>query len=293
MAREPDQAELEQQIEAAFEAGDRAVNDPLALGAFLALRSALEAGTVRSAEPDASSPIGWRVNPWVKRGILLGFRLGTMRGEGLPWGSHESGRFAFIDKHTYPARDWSPEDGVRVVPGGTAVRAGAYLARGVVCMPPAYINVGAYVDFGTMVDSHALVGSCAQVGKRVHLSAAAQIGGVLEPVNATPVILEDDVLVGGNCGVYEGTIVRKGAVLAAGTILTRGTPVYDVVHGEVLRATAETPLVIPENAVVVPGSRAVQKGKAAEWGLSVYTPVIVKYRDAKTELSLALEELLR
>ncbi len=293
MASEPNHSDLEQRIEAAFAAGEAAGNDPLALAAFLELRAALEAGMIRAAEPDADSPLGWRVNPWVKRGILLGFRLGTMRGDGLPWGSLESGLFPFIDKHTYPARDWSPEDGVRIVPGGTAVRAGAYLARGVVCMPPAYVNVGAYVDAGTMVDSHALVGSCAQVGKRVHLSAAAQIGGVLEPVNATPVILEDDVLVGGNCGVYEGTIVRKRAVLAAGTILTRGTPVYDVVQGEVLRATAETPLMIPENAVVVPGSRAVHKGKAAEWGLSVYTPVIVKYRDAKTELSLALEELLR
>jgi 2,3,4,5-tetrahydropyridine-2-carboxylate N-succinyltransferase len=185
------------------------------------------------------------------------------------------------------------EDGVRVVPGGSAVRAGAYVAKGVVCMPPMYVNVGAYVDEGTMIDSHALVGSCAQIGKRVHLSAAAQVGGVLEPVNASPVILEDDVLVGGNCGVYEGTIVRKRAVLAAGTVLTRGTPVYDVVRGEVLRADGETPLVIPEGAVVVPGARAVSKGKAAEWGLSVYTPVIVKYRDEKTELSSALEDLLR
>ena len=173
------------------------------------------------------------------------------------------------------------------------MRAGAYLAKSVVCMPPMYVNTGAYVDEGTMIDSHALVGSCAQVGKRVHLSAASQLGGVLEPVNANPVILEDDVLVGGNCGVYEGTIVRSRAVLAAGTILTRGTPVYDVVNGTVLRATAESPLIIPAGAVVVPGSRAIEKGRAAEWGLSVYTPVIVKYRDEKTELSLALEDLLR
>jgi 2,3,4,5-tetrahydropyridine-2-carboxylate N-succinyltransferase len=186
---------------------------------------------------------------------------------------------------------------VRVVPGGSAVRSGAYVARGVVCMPPMYINAGAWVDEGTMVDSHALVGSCAQIGKRVHLSAAAQIGGVLEPINASPVIIEDDVLVGGNCGVYEGTIVRKGAVLAPGTILTRGTPVFDLVTGDVLRATAELPLIIPENAVVVPGSRAVGKGKghpnAEAWGLSLYAPVIVKYRDEKTDLSTALEDLLR
>jgi 2,3,4,5-tetrahydropyridine-2-carboxylate N-succinyltransferase len=238
------------------------------------------------------------VNAWVKRGILLGFRLGTLAssGDGL----------SFVDKHTYPARRFAVEDGVRLVPGGSAVRAGAYVAKGVVCMPPMYVNVGAYVDEGTMIDSHALVGSCAQVGKRVHLSAAAQVGGVLEPVNASPVILEEDVLVGGNCGVYEGTIVRRRAVLAAGTVLTRGTPVYDVVRGEVLRADGERPLVIPEGAVVVPGARAVSKGKTAkpgstaalpagveEWGLSVYTPVIVKYRDEKTELSSALEDLLR
>lgn len=253
--------------------------------AFEDLREALERGEIRAAEPDRDSPTGWRVNAWVKRGILLGFRLGTLAssGDGL----------TFVDKHTYPARRFAVEDGVRVVPGGSAVRAGAYVAKGVVCMPPMYVNAGAYVDEGTMVDSHALVGSCAQIGKRVHLSAAAQVGGVLEPVNASPVILEDDVLVGGNCGVYEGAIVRRKAVLAAGTVLTRGTPVYDVVKGEVLRADADRPLIIPEGAVVVPGARAVTKGKAADWGLSVYTPVIVKYRDEKTELSSALEDLLR
>ena len=253
--------------------------------AFEDLREALERGEVRAAEPDPASPTGWRVNAWVKQGILLGFRIGTLAtsGDGL----------TFVDKHTYPARRFTVEDGVRVVPGGSAVRAGAYLAKSVVCMPPMYVNVGAYVDEGTMVDSHALVGSCAQIGKRVHLSAAAQVGGVLEPVNASPVILEDDVLVGGNCGVYEGTVVRRRAVLASGTILTRGTPVYDVVKGEVLRADGDRPLIIPEGVVVVPGARAVNKGKAAEWGLSVYTPVIVKYRDEKTELSAALEELLR
>ena len=184
-------------------------------------------------------------------------------------------------------------DRVRVVPGGSSVREGAYVAPSVICMPPMFINVGAYVDEGTMVDSHALVGSCAQVGKRVHLSAAAQIGGVLEPVNAAPVIIEDDVLVGGNCGVYEGTLVRARAVLGAGTILTRSTPLYDIVRGQVYKATDEKPLEVPENAVVVPGSRAVKKGQAAEWNLSLYTPVIVKYRDEKTDQRIELEEWLR
>jgi 2,3,4,5-tetrahydropyridine-2-carboxylate N-succinyltransferase len=200
---------------------------------------------------------------------------------------------SFVDKGTYPARRFAPEDGVRIVPGGSSVRSGAFVARGVICVPPMWINVGAYVDENTLVDSHALVGSCAQIGKRVHLSAAAQIGGVLEPVNASPVIIEDDVLVGGNTGVYEGTIVRKRAVLAAGTILTRGTPVYDVVNGTILKATAEMPLTIPEGAVVVPGSRAVTHGYGKEMGLCVYTPVIVKYRDEKTDLSTTLEEVLR
>jgi 2,3,4,5-tetrahydropyridine-2-carboxylate N-succinyltransferase len=232
-------------------------------------------------------PLGWRVNAWVKRGILLGFRLGSLVEMGCSDG------FSFVDKGTYPARRFKAGDGVRVVPGGSSVRSGAYVSKGVVVMPPAYVNVGAYVDEGTMVDSHALVGSCAQIGKRVHLSASAQIGGVLEPVNASPVIIEDDALIGGNTGVYEGTIVRKRAVLAAGTVLTRGTPVYDLVRGEVYKATADTPLIIPEGAVVVPGSRAITSGKGAEWGLSVATPVIVKYRDEKTELSLALEDLLR
>ena len=286
--------DLEHRIEAAFAAGAAAMEDPLALEAFMTLREGLEAGALRAAEPDAGAPTGWRVNAWVKRGILLGFRLGRTEAQAAPYAAGGGAEHAaFVDKHTFPAREWSVDDGVRVVPGGTSVRAGAYLASGVVCMPPSYVNVGAYVDAGTMVDSHALVGSCAQVGKRVHLSAAAQIGGVLEPVNASPVILEDDVLVGGNCGVYEGTVVRRGAVLAAGTTLTRGTPVYDLVHGTVLRAEGAQPLVIPEDAVVVPGARAVSRGKGAEWGLSVYTPVIAKYRDSKTELSLLLEELLR
>jgi 2,3,4,5-tetrahydropyridine-2-carboxylate N-succinyltransferase len=277
---------LEAAVEEFFALGTAAIGKTEAVEAFLTLRGALEDGSLRAAEPDAGSPSGWRVNAWVKRGILLGFRLGQMiemAGDSL----------SFIDKATYPARQFRVADGVRLVPGGSSVRAGAYVAKGVVCMPPMYINAGAYVDEGTMVDSHALVGSCAQIGKRVHLSAAAQIGGVLEPVNASPVIIEDDVLVGGNTGVYEGTIVRSKAVLAAGTVLTRGTPVYDVVRGEIYRATAETPLIIPAGAVVVPGSRAVTSGKGKEWGLSLSTPVIVKYRDEKTELSLALEDLLR
>ena len=278
--------ELQQAIEHFYAAGAAASGNAAAMDAFLALRDCLERGEVRAASPDPVSPTGWRVNAWVKQGILLGFRLGTLAAMPSPG-------LSFVDKHTFPIRMLAPEDGIRVVPGGSSVRAGAFLARTVVCMPPMYINAGAWVDEGTMVDSHALVGSCAQVGKRVHLSAAAQIGGVLEPVNASPVIIEDDVLIGGNSGVYEGTIVRRGAVLAAGTVITRGTPVFDLVHGTVLRATAEQPLVIPENAVVVPGSRAVSRGKGAEWGLSLYAPVIVKYRDEKTNLSTVLEDVLR
>ena len=282
--------QLEQEIVRHFAAGAAAAGEPAAMTAFLALRSALEAGAIRAAEPDPAAPTGWRVNAWVKQGILLGFRLGALE-------ESAAGRLSFVDKHTFPARLFSAADGVRIVPGGSAVRSGAYVARGVVCMPPMYINTGAWVDEGTMVDSHALVGSCAQIGKRVHLSAAAQIGGVLEPVNASPVVIEDDVLVGGNCGVYDGTLVRKGAVLAAGTILTRGTPLFDLVKGEVLRATADAPLIVPENAVVVPGARAVGKGKghpqSEAWGLSLYAPAIVKYRDDKTDLSTTLEDLLR
>jgi 2,3,4,5-tetrahydropyridine-2,6-dicarboxylate N-succinyltransferase len=277
---------LEQAIEHWFAQGAAAAGSTDAVETFNWLRNELEAGNIRSAEPDASTPTGWSVNAWVKRGILLGFRVGQMT-------DMSGGTLSFIDKATYPARRFGVDDGVRIVPGGTSVRSGAFLAKGVVVMPPAYVNVGAYVGECTMVDSHALVGSCAQIGSRVHLSAAAQIGGVLEPINASPVIIEDEALIGGNTGVYEGTIVRKRAVLAAGVVLTRGTPVYDLVRGEVLKATAEQPLIIPENAVVVPGSRAVNKGKGAEWGISVYTPVIVKYRDEKTELSAALEDLLR
>jgi 2,3,4,5-tetrahydropyridine-2,6-dicarboxylate N-succinyltransferase len=281
------QEKLKHYIEHWFSLGSEAVGNPDALSAFHTLRHALESGAVRSAEPDTSQLTGWRVNPWVKRGILLGFRLGHLESVG------DDAVLSCVDKHTFPTRRFIPEQNIRIVTGGSAVRAGAYLASGVVVVPPAYVNTGAYVDEGTMIDSHALVGSCAQIGKRVHLSAAAQIGGVLEPVNASPVIIEDDVLVGGNTGVYEGTIVRSKAVLAAGTILTRGTPVYDLPNNTVLRATADTPLIIPSGAVVVPGSRAIQHGPGKDLGLSVYTPIIVKYRDEKTELSTALEDILR
>jgi 2,3,4,5-tetrahydropyridine-2-carboxylate N-succinyltransferase len=257
--------------------------NPDARKTFLDFREQLTQGKIRAAERINGN---WKVNAWVKQGILLGFRLGELTKMG-------DATFSFVDKDTFPARQFAVADRVRVVPGGSSIREGAYVAPSVICMPPMFVNVGAYVDEGTMVDSHALVGSCAQVGKRVHLSAAAQIGGVLEPVNAAPVIIEDDVLVGGNCGVYEGTLVRARAVLGAGTILTRSTPLYDIVRGLVYKATDDKPLEVPENAVVVPGSRAVKKGHAAEWNLSLYTPVIVKYRDEKTNQRIELEEWLR
>ncbi|MDB4876176.1 MAG: transferase hexapeptide repeat containing protein [Gemmatimonadetes bacterium] len=276
--------ELEKRIEAyaAIPAGQDVPHD--AENVVGDLLDALERGDVRAAERGADG--AWKAVPWVKRGILLGFRVGElveMQGEVL----------SFVDKHTYPARRMHASDGVRVVPGGSSIRRGTYLARGVVCMPPMYVNVGAYIDTGTMVDSHALVGSCAQIGKRVHISAAAQIGGVLEPVNASPVVIEDDVLVGGNTGVYEGTIVRARAVLAAGVVLTRGTPVFDLVHETVYRASPDAPLEIPEGAVVVPGTRAITKGWGAEQQLGLQAPVIVKYRDEKTDLATALESWLR
>ena len=259
-------------------------SDPQARTVFLEFRQALTEGKIRAAEKSGDR---WSVNTWVKRGILLGFRLGELTE------MSDDSVLSFVDKDTFPARQFHVTDRVRLVPGGSSVRVGAYVAPSVICMPPMFINVGAYVDEGTMVDSHALVGSCAQMGKRVHLSAGAQIGGVLEPINAEPVVIEDDVLVGGNCGVYEGTWVRARAVLGAGTILTRSTPLYDTVRGEVYRATPDAPLQVPENAVVVPGSRAVSKGKGAEWNLSLYTPVIVKYRDEKTDRGIELEDLLR
>lgn len=254
-----------------------------AMLAFRTLRRALEDGAVRAAEHGFDGV--WRANAWVKKGILLGFRLGHME-------ASEAGPFSFVDKDTYPARTFVAEDGVRVVPGGSTVRRGAYVAPSVVCMPPMYVNVGAYVDAGTMVDSHALVGSCAQIGKRVHLSAAAQIGGVLEPIGAVPVVVEDDVFVGGGCGVYEGTVVRQRAVLAAGVILTRSTRVYDLVNETVLRA-GEGPLEIPSGAVVVPGTRAVDSEFGRQHGLSLSAPAIVKYRDASTDASTTLEDALR
>ncbi len=275
---------LRLEIERLYALEAEAKNDAQARNVFSEFREALTRGTIRAAEKQGET---WMTNVWVKQGILLGFRLGELAPV------NEGAGLSFIDKDTFPARNFRVEDKVRIVPGGSSIREGAYVAPGVICMPPMYINVGAYVDEGTLVDSHALVGSCAQIGKRVHLSAAAQVGGVLEPINASPVIIEDDVLVGGNCGVYEGCIVRRRAVLGAGTILTRSTPLFDTVRGEIYRSSAEQPLIVPENAVVVPGSRAVTKGKAAEWGLSLYTPVIIKYRDEKTDRGVELEDLLR
>jgi 2,3,4,5-tetrahydropyridine-2-carboxylate N-succinyltransferase len=251
---------------------------------FEEFKGALNRGEIRAAEPADG---GWRVNPWVKQGILIGFRMGRLVDMSA------STNLRFFDKDSYPARPTNIEDNVRIVPGGSSIRDGAYVAPGVVCMPPMFVNVGAYVDEGTMIDSHALVGSCAQVGKRVHLSAAAQIGGVLEPVGAMPVIIEDDVLVGGGCGVYEGTIVRERAVLAAGTILTGSTPVYDLALEKIYQRTIDGPLEIPAGAVVVPGSRAVRGECGMAWGLSLYAPVIVKYRDEKTERAVQLEDYLR
>jgi 2,3,4,5-tetrahydropyridine-2-carboxylate N-succinyltransferase len=277
------QAEIERLFE---EKPDRYTEEHFRL--FQRFKDALNQGRVRAAEPDPSSPSGWRVNAWVKKGILLGFRMGTM----IEMGQGAAGQPLF-DKATWPLKRLRVEDGVRVVPGGSAIRDGCYVGRGVTCMPPMYINAGAWVGEGTMVDSHALIGSCAQIGRNCHISAGAQIGGVLEPVGALPVIIEDEVLVGGNCGIYEGTVVKRRAVLGAGTILTRSTPVYDLVRGAVYTATEDMPLIIPEEAVVVPGSRAIQHGPGREWGLSLYTPVIVKYRDARTDARIQLEELLR
>jgi 2,3,4,5-tetrahydropyridine-2-carboxylate N-succinyltransferase len=253
---------------------------------FADFKAALNRGEVRAAE--RSDDGTWQVNTWVKLGILLGFRIGALKNM-----SPSDGSLRFFDKDTYPLREFTVEHKVRIVPGGSSIRDGAFVAPGVVCMPPMYVNAGAYVDEGAMIDSHALVGSCGQLGKRVHLSAGAQIGGVLEPVGALPVIIEDDGLIGGNCGVYEGTIVREGAVLAAGTILTGSTPVFDLVHDKIYRRTAEKPLEIPPRAIVVPGSRAVTTERGREWGLSLYAPIIVKYRDEKTDRAVQLEDYLR
>jgi 2,3,4,5-tetrahydropyridine-2-carboxylate N-succinyltransferase len=254
---------------------------------FTRLRAALSAGEARAAEPDASTPSGWRVNTWVKQGILLGFRFGEVADV-----SADHGRWPFFDKDTLPLKPLDRGAGVRIVPGGSTVRDGAYLGRGVICMPPMYINIGAYVGDETLIDSHALVGSCAQIGRRVHISAAAQIGGVLEPVGALPVVIEDDVLIGGNCGVYEGAIVKRRAVLASGTIITGSTPIYDLPNARIIEPGGG-PLIVPEGAVVVPGARPVTSGPGREWGLSVATPIIVKYRDEKTDAKTALEQWIR
>jgi 2,3,4,5-tetrahydropyridine-2,6-dicarboxylate N-succinyltransferase len=276
--------QLREQIEsiAARQGGDFTPADREVFGEF---KSALNRGEVRAAERQSSGE--WMVHTWVKQGILVGFRMGALTD------MSEGESFKFFDKNTYPVRPTKIGENVRIVPGGSTIRDGAYIAAGVVCMPPMFVNAGAYVDEGTMIDSHALVGSCAQIGKRVHISAAAQIGGVLEPVGAVPVIVEDDVLVGGNCGVYEGAIVRERAVLASGTILTGSTPVYDLVRGEIYQRQAGRSLEIPAGAVVVPGSRAVKTEKGREWGLSLYAAIIVKYRDEKTDTAVQLEDYLR
>jgi 2,3,4,5-tetrahydropyridine-2-carboxylate N-succinyltransferase len=278
---------LSERIAQLFAAGTSAPRDD-ARAAFLELQRALGAGEVRSAEPDAASPSGWRVNTWVKQGILLGFRFGDVVDM-----SADHGRWPFYDKDTMPVKKPGISAGVRIGPGGSTIREGAFVAKSVVCMPPMYVNIGAYIDEGTLVDSHALVGSCAQIGKRVHISAAAQIGGVIEPVGQLPVVVEDDVLIGGNTGIYEGAVVRRRAVIAAGTVLTGSTPVYDLPRGEIVRPEAGHPLVIPEGAVVVPGARAVTVGKGKDWGLSLATPVIVKYRDDKTDTRTELEAWIR
>jgi 2,3,4,5-tetrahydropyridine-2-carboxylate N-succinyltransferase len=255
---------------------------------FAQLRAELSAGRVRAAEPDSASPTGWRVNTWVKQGILLGIRLGDLIDVGIG-----KGRLPFFEKDTMPLKSLNVDDNVRLVPGGSSVRDGAYLGKGIICIPPMFINVGAYVGDGALIDSHALVGSCAQIGQRVHLSAAAQIGGVLEPVGAMPVIVEDEVLVGGSCGVYEGAIVKRRAVLAAGTIITGSTPIYDLPNERIIKPEPGQPLVVPECAVVVPGARQVSAGAGREWGLSLATPVIVKYRDEKTDARTELERWVR
>ena len=282
-----DAAGLSELIDRLSEAGAGAPRDE-ARQAFAMLRAALSAGTVRAAEPDPSASSGWRVNAWVKRGILLGFKFGETVDM-----SADHGRWPFADKDTLPLRRIETGSAVRVVPGGSSIRDGAYIGRGVICMPPMFVNVGAYVGDDSMIDSHALVGSCAQVGARVHVSASAQIGGVIEPVGALPVIVEDDVLVGGNCGVYEGAILKRRVVLAAGTIITGSTPIYDLPNGRIIQAAPGEPLIVPEGAVVVPGTRPVSTAQGREWGLSVATPIIVKYRDEKTSARTALESWIR
>lgn len=278
---------LQTEIERLFDAAPDTYTDAHR-SLFDEFKAALNSGAIRAAEPDAASATGWRVNSWVKKGILLGFRMGAIADMSI-----DAARQPFFDKSTYRVKQFTADAGVRIVPGGSSIRDGCYVGRGVTCMPPMYINVGAWVGEGTLVDSHALIGSCAQIGRKCHVSAAAQIGGVLEPVGAMPVIIEDEVLVGGNCGVYEGTIVKRRAVLGTGTILNRSTPVHDLVTGAIHSATDSAPLVVPEGAVVVAGSRAISHGRGKEWNLSLYTPVIVKYRDEKTDTKVQLEDLLR
>jgi 2,3,4,5-tetrahydropyridine-2-carboxylate N-succinyltransferase len=278
---------LQSQIEALFEASPSVYTAEHHL-LFASFKEALNRGTIRAAEPDPSSPSGWRANAWVKKGILLGFRMGSIVDMSL-----DSTKLPFFDKSTYPLHQFSAADGIRIVPGGSSIRDGAHIARGVICMPPMFINVGAYIGENSMIDSHALVGSCAQIGPNVHISAASQIGGVLEPVGAVPVVIEDDVLIGGNSGVYEGTIVKRRAVLGTGTILNRSVPVYDLIRDAVYTATDDLPLIIPEDAVVIPGSRAVTHPASKKWGLSLTCAVIVKYRDAKTNSRIQLEDYLR
>ena len=278
---------IQSDIEALVAAGAAADRDA-ARAAFAQLREALSAGIVRAAEPDASSPIGWRVNTWVKQGILLGIRFGDIVDRSI-----DRGRLRFFDKDTLPLKNTEMTARVRIVPGGSAIRDGAYVAPGVICMPPMYVNIGAWIGEESLIDSHALVGSCAQIGARVHVSAGAQIGGVIEPVGALPVIIEDEALIGGNTGIYEGAIVKARAVVGAGTVLTGSTPIYDLVRGEIITPTSEKPLVVPQGAVVVPGARAVRAGKGPHWGLSLATPVIVKYRDSRTDTRTELEAWIR
>ena len=279
---------LRERIESLFAAGS-AADKTQARDAFAELRQQLSRGDVRSAEPDPGTPTGWRVNAWVKQGILLGFRFG----DSVEMGGEGAGSLPFYDKDTMPLKRPGVGAGIRIVPGGSSIRDGAFVGRGVICMPPMFINIGAYIGDGTLVDSHALVGSCAQVGRRVHISAAAQIGGVLEPVGALPVIVEDDVLVGGNTGIYEGAVIKARAVIAAGTVLTGSTPVYDLPRGTIIKPEAGQPLIVPEGAVVVPGARAVTVGAGRDWGLSLATPVIVKYRDDRTDARTELEAWIR
>ncbi|HEX9614727.1 MAG TPA: 2,3,4,5-tetrahydropyridine-2,6-dicarboxylate N-succinyltransferase [Bacteroidota bacterium] len=278
---------LKDQIELFYAQDPAKLDRQAALRTFHELKFFLNGGEIRAAYRSSASPVGWIVNDWVKKGLLLGFRLGELID--IP----VSDQFHYFDKNTFPLKKITVDHQVRLVPGGSSIRDGSFVAKSVVIMPPAYVNTGAYVDEGTLVDSHALVGSCAQIGKRVHISAASQIGGVLEPIGALPVIVEDDVMIGGNCGVYEGAVIKRRAVIAAGVILTGSTPVYDLVHSAIYRRTADSPLVIPEGAVVVQGTRLAEQPFAQKHRISIYTPVIIKYRDEKTDAATALEDSLR